>query len=373
MAANKQILIDRSKRLREEPHTGHNRWHPDIEPLMRVAEGELLTLQTRDAADGQIKAGMTVADLATHDTKVGHPLTGPVFIEGAMPGDLLEIEFVEIVPQDYGWTRIRPGIGFLRDWFDTNFLVHWHIEDGFARSAEIPGVSIPCGVFMGTAGVAPSHEQLKQWTAREGALIAAGGMALPPDPQDAVPNIEPIASEGLRTMPPRENGGNADVKQLTQGSFLQLPVAVPGALFSVGDAHFAQGDSECCVTAIEMGATVTVRFKLYPNRARERDIRFPRFSHPGYFLPPQWAAPHRLIGTMGMPIREDGTQAGEDLNLAAQNALLEMIKLIGERGFTREQAYVICSVAADLRISNAVDLPNVTVSAILPEAIFDES
>lgn len=368
----KQVLIDRNKRLREQPETGHNRWHPDIAPIVSVAPGELIHLQTRDAADGQIKAGMTVADLASMDTKVGHPLTGPVFIKGAQPGDLLEIEFVEITPQDYGWTRIRPGIGFLRDWFDTNFLAHWHIADGVARSDEIPGVTIPCGVFMGTSGVAPSREQLRDWQAREAKLIEAGGLALPPDAQDAVPAIEPIASEGLRTMPPRENGGNADVKQLTQGSFLQLPVAVPGALFSVGDAHFAQGDSECCVTAIEMGASVTIRFKLYPGRAKERNIRFPRFSHPGYFLPPQWAAPHRLIGTMGMPIREDGSQAGEDLNLAAQNALLEMIQLIGERGYSREQAYVICSVAADLRISNAVDLPNVTVSAILPEGIFDE-
>ncbi len=372
MAAMKSVRINRQGRLRDEPQTGHNRWHPDIEPIERVAPGELLRLETRDAADGQIRPDMTVHDLASLDTKVGHPLTGPVFIEGAQPGDLLEIEFVEITPQPYGWTRIRPGIGFLRDWFDTNFLAHWHIRDGYARSEQIPGVAIPCGVFMGTAGVAPSHEQLRDWTAREADLIDRGGLALPPDPEDAVPSGGAIAREGLRTMPPRENGGNADVKQLTQGSFLQLPVAVPGALFSVGDAHFAQGDSECCVTAIEMGATVTVRFRLYPQRAANNDIRFPRFSHPGFFLPPEWAAPHRLIGTMGMPIRPDGSQAGEDLNLAAQNALLEMIKLLGERGFSREQAYVICSVAADLRISNAVDLPNVTVSAILPEAIFTD-
>ncbi len=124
MSAIKTVTIDRASRLRDEPQTGHNRWHPDIEPIIRVQPGELLQLDTRDAADGQIKAGMTVADLAALDTKVGHPLTGPVFIEGAEPGDLLEIEFVEITPQDYGWTRIRPGIGFLRDWFDTLFLVH---------------------------------------------------------------------------------------------------------------------------------------------------------------------------------------------------------------------------------------------------------
>lgn len=368
----KEIRINRNARLRDEPHTGHNRWHPDIEPVLRVEPGVPVLLETRDAADGQIRAGMTIADLAHLDTKVGHPLTGPIWVEGAEPGDLLDIEFVDIEPQPYGWTRIRPGIGFLRDWFtDTNFLAHWHVDGKLARSPQIPGVTIPCGVFMGTAGVAPSHAQLAAWAAREAQFVAQGGLALLPDAQDAVPAIEPVASQGLRTMPPRENGGNFDVKQLTKGSILQLPVAVEGALFSTGDAHFAQGDSECCVTAIEMGATVVVRFALRKGHAALHDIRFPRFSHPGYFLPPEWAAPKRLIGTMGMPIRADGSQAGEDLTLAAQNALLDMIKLLGERGYTREQAYAICSVAVDLRISNAVDLPNVTVSALLPEAIFD--
>jgi formamidase len=224
---------------------------------------------------------------------------------------------------------------------------------------------------MGTSGVAPSHEQLRLWAAREADLVQRGGLALLPDAEDAVPAIEPIASEGLRTMPPRENGGNADIKQLTQGSRLQLPVNMPGALFSTGDAHFAQGDSECCITAIEMGATVTVKFTLHKGVAAKNEIRFPRFFHPGQFLDPAWAIPQNFIGTVGYPLNDDGSQGGEDLTLAARNALLEMIKLLGERGFSREQAYVICSVAADLRISNAVDLPNVTVSALLPQAIFE--
>ena len=367
----KTIKIDRAGRLRDEPQTGHNRWHPDIKPIIEVAPGELIQLQTRDAADGQIKAGMSIGDLEKLDAKVGHPLTGPVYITGAQPGDLLEIEFVEIIAEPYGWTRIRPGIGFLRDFFDQSFLAHWHMRDGFARSEQIPRVRIPDSTFMGTAGVAPSEEQVIQWSAREAALVKSGGLALLPDPQDAVPADEPVASSGLRTMPPRENGGNADIKQLTQGSRLQIPVNVPGALFSVGDAHYAQGDSECCVTAIEMGATVTVRFMLYEQRARDRNIRFPRFSHPGRFLNPRWGLPENFVATMGIPLHPDGSQAGEDLTLAARNALLEMIQLLGERGYTREQAYVICSVAVDLRISNAVDLPNVLVSALLPEAIFE--
>lgn len=367
----KSIHIDRNRRLRDDPGTGHNRWHPDIEPLLEVAPGEDLLLETRDAADGQVKPHMVFEDLARNDKKAGHPLTGPIFVKGAKPGDILEVEFVDLTPQNYGWTVIRPGAGFLREIFDAKFLAHWHVDQGFARSAQIPGVKIPEGIFMGTAGVAPSHDQLRLWNDRETDLVRRGGIALLPDALDAVPTREPIASTGLRTMPPRENGGNADIRQLTRGSRLQLPVGVDGALFSLGDAHYAQGDSECCITAIEMGATAVVRFRVLAGEAARRKTRFPRFSHPGYFAAPQWAAPHNFIATTGLPIREDGTQECEDLTLAARNALLEMIELLGERGFSREQAYVICSLAVDLRISNAVDLPNVCVSAILPEAIFE--
>ena len=149
-----------------------------------------------------------------------------------------------------------------------------------------------------------------------------------------------------------------------------IPVNVDGALYSVGDGHFAQGDSECCITAIEMGATATVRFHLHKGEAQRHNIKFPRFAHPGYFAAPEWAAPRNFIATMGMPIRDDGVQEGEDLTLAARNALINMIELLQERGWSREQAYIICSVAVDLRVSNVVDLPNVTVSAFLPEDIF---
>ena len=364
------ITIDRTKRLKEEPHKGHNRWHPDIPPLIEVEPGEEVILETRDASDCQIKPGMTVADLTNLDAKVAHPLTGPVYIKGARPGDLLEIEYLDILPQPFGWTRNRPGAGFLRDLFTEPYLAHWEIRDGWATSPQIPGVRIPNGSFMGTAGIAPSRAQLEAWSRREAALVARGGIAFLPDPQDAVPARGPIAQEGLRTLPPRENCGNVDAKQLTKGSRLLIPVNVEGALYSAGDGHFAQGDSECCITAIEMGATAVVRFRLHTGEAARHNIRWPRFAHPGYFAAPEWAAPRNFIATMGMPIREDGTQEGEDLTLAARNALINMIELLQERGWSREQAYIICSVAVDLRVSNVVDLPNVTVSAFLPEDIF---
>ena len=364
------ITIDRSKRLKDEPQKGHNRWHPDIPPLIEVDPGEEVVLETRDASDSQIKPGMTVADLTNLDAKVAHPLTGPVYIKGARPGDLLEIEYLDILPQPAGWTRNRPGAGFLRDLFTEPYLVHWEIKDGWATSPQLPGVRIPNGSFMGTAGIAPSHAQLEAWSRREAALVARGGIAFLPDPQDAVPSRGPVAETGLRTLPPRENCGNVDAKQLTKGSRLLIPVNVEGALYSAGDGHFAQGDSECCITAIEMGATAVVRFRLHTGEAARHNIRWPRFAHPGYFAAPEWAAPRNFIATMGMPIRDDGTQEGEDLTLAARNALINMIELLQERGWSREQAYIICSVAVDLRISNVVDLPNVTVSAFLPEDIF---
>jgi formamidase len=218
--------------------------------------------------------------------------------------------------------------------------------------------------------VAPSAAQLRAWTARENALLARGGLVMPPDAAGAVPARGPAATEGLRTIPPRENGGNFDVKQLTKGSTLRLPVAVEGAMFSTGDGHFAQGDGEVCVTAVEMGATAAVRFKVLKGTSGSKALRAPRFSHPGYFAPPEWAAPRGFVAAMGMPIREDGTNEGEDLTLACRNALLNMIDLLQERGWSREQAYVLCSVAVDLRISNVVDVPNYVVSALIPEAIF---
>jgi formamidase len=280
------------------------------------------------------------------------------------------VEYVDIVPQPYGWTRCSPGLGFLPDLVSEPFLAHWDIAGGFATSEQVPGVRIPDGCFMGTAGVAPSSELLATWTKRESDLVSRGGRSALPDARDAVPSDELIATQGARTAPPRENCGNVDAKQLTKGSKLFLPVFVPGALYSAGDAHFAQGDGECCLTAIEMGATVSVRFRLHKGEAARKNIRWPRFAHAGYFQPPQWSVPSNFIATMGMPVTDDGVQEAGDLNLAARNALLQMIQLLGERGYSKAQAYVICSVAADLRISNLVDAPNFTVSAFLSEDIF---
>jgi formamidase len=364
----KEIRIDRSKCLAEEPHLGHNRYHPDIEPVLEVAEGDEVLIETRDGVDGQLRPGTTEADIAKLDGGRIHPLSGPVYVTGAEPGDALEIEFLDITPHGDGFSAIVPGLGFLRDVMTTPFLVHWTLKDGWATSAKIPGVRIPAAPFMGISAVAPSHQTMQAYREREQRLLERGGMALPPDPHKALP---PVAIHGLRTLPPRENGGNFDVKQLTRGSRLVLPVFVDGALFSTGDGHFAQGDGEVSVTAIEMGATTTVRFKLHKGLAARRRFQGPVFSHNKYFADPKIAVPERFLGVMGMPLTADGENDGENLTLAARNAVLNMIELIQERGFSAEQAYIICSVAMDLRISNVVDSPNYVVSALLPEMIFD--
>jgi len=371
--ATHTIHIDRSKQLQEESHTGHNRWHPDITPVLRVDPGDVVVMETRDAFDGIIKPTTTVDDLRRIDLAAAlslvHPLTWPVFINGAEPGDLLEVHIVDVTPQPFGFTAILPGFGFLRDYFPTFFLAKWSINGTYAVSPDLPGARIPAGAFMGTMGVAPSRASRARMAARENDLLRRGGVVLPPLVQGAVPSTEPSASEGLRTIPPRETGGNFDIKQLTAGSTLLLPVDVPGALFSAGDCHFAQGDGESCGTAVEMGGTLTVRFGLRKGRAAQRSIRRPQFERTA--ANPPIASPQRFFAVTGMPITSEGRNESEDVTLAAKDALLNMIDhLVAERGYSREQAYALTSVAVNLHVSELVDVPNVTVSAFLPLDIF---
>jgi formamidase len=368
--ATHEIRIDRSRTLLEEPNTGHNRWHPDIPPLVRCEPGDEVVLETRDAFDGQMGPDATLETVAAPDLDVVHPLTGPVHVEGAEPGDLLEVEILDVEPDSYGFTVQVPGFGFLRDEFPDPFKVSWDIADGWATSADLPGVRIPGSPFMGTIGLSPGARLLAETTAREQALLDRGGFVLPPSPVSAVPADPRIAAEALRTIPPREQAGNVDIKQLGKGARLLIPVDTPGALFSAGDGHFAQGDCETCGTAVEMQATLRVRFAVHKGEAADKGIRDLRFSRDDYYLPPEFAAPRRFYATTGISVTKDGENHGEDITLAARNALLNMIDHLTERGWTRQQAYAICSVAVDLKISALVDVPNMLVSAFLPEDIF---
>jgi len=298
----------------------HYEWNNALPPQLTIDPGDTVVFRTRDAADRFYSRASTSEDVLRRGPFKGHPLTGPVRVRGAAPGDALIVDVVAMRPTlDFGWTAVRPGRGLLPEAdFPKPYLQIWDLSDG--QYARRPGVAVPLAPFPGVMGTA---------------LEEPGGHS---------------------TMPPRKNGGNMDIKQLGVGSTVALPVWVDGALFSVGDGHGAQGDGEVCVTAVEMCAEITLRFDL----ARDRRLPEPRFrvrgALPGATDPGPWVAT---------------TAHGPDLFAAAQQAVRYMIEhLVHERGLSREAAYVICSVAADLKISEIVDAPNWIVSAFLSESIF---
>jgi formamidase len=322
-----------------------------------VEPGDEVTFEVRDSRDRLIRPDSDHGDLLGVPS-IAHPLTGPVEVRSAAPGDLLELEVLAYETDDFGWTAIWPGSGFLGDLFDRPFLARWELAGGLARSAQVPGVAVPACVHAGVIGVAPSAQLFERAREREAAL----GAANPPTPEHAWP---PEAAAGLRTYPPRENGGNVDIRDLGPGARLWLPVHVPGALLSVGDLHFAQGDGEVCIAAIETGGTAT--FRVGVRRASEARWQ-PRF--PCYEAPPR--PPRAMFATTGIPLADDGSQGDLDLNLATRRALIELLGwLEHEHGLEREAAYVLMSVAAELRVSELVDAPNALVSAALPLEVFD--
>jgi formamidase len=368
------IGIDPSRPLAEEPETGHNRWHEAVKPVVEADVGDLVVYETRDAFDGQLDANSTDADVANLDLNPVHPLTGPVYVKGAEPGDLLEVELVHIEAdpwEGWGYTVEVPGFGFLRDEFPDPFIVHWRLHGNeYAESEQLPGVRVRCNPHPGVFGLAPSAELRERATRREAELAERGGFALPPEPAGAVPDDATIAGEAWRTIPPRETAGNIDIKQLSPGATILLPVYAEGALVSTGDVHFAQGDCEACGTAIEMRSRVHVRFNVRKGEAERKGIRDLQFYRDGYFTVPEMAAPRRFFATTGISVGKDGVNESENLTVAARNALLNMIEHLETRGFSRQQAYALCSVAVDLRISQTVDVPNLLVSALLPLDIF---
>jgi formamidase len=368
------VSIDPSKPLGEEPGTGHNRWHENIEPVVEVDPGDTVVYETRDAFDGQLNRESTAEDVGNLDLSGVHPLTGPVFVKGAEPGDLLEVKLVAVEAdpwEQWGYTVEVPGFGFLRDEFPEPYIVHWRLHGNeYAESEQLPGVRIRCNPHPGVLGLAPSAELRQRATERESALAERGGFALLPDPGGAVPTDEAIAREGLRTIPPRETAGNIDIKQLSPGTTVLLPVYAEGGLVSTGDVHYAQGDCEACGTAIEVRTRVHLRFGIRKGEAERRGIQDLQYFRDDYFTPPELAAPRRFFATTGIGVHKDGTNESEDLSLSAKNALLNMIEHLKTRGFDRQQAYALCSVAVDLRISQVVDVPNLLVSALLPLDIF---
>jgi formamidase len=368
-----------------------NRYHHALKPVARARPGQVLRYDTRDALDSNLNLKSEPKDVLAVDLNLVHPITGPVHIEGARRGDMLAVTLLDIEPDEYGYTTIVPGFGFLRDLFPKPYIANWKLNRVEAVSDQIPGVRIPFNGFMGTVGTLPGEPEVAKWLAREKQLGDAGGIALQPEPKGALPAAVCGAggshpTECLRTIPPRENGGNMDVKQMVVGTTLLLPCYIDGCGLFIGDVHYAQGDGEVAGTAIEMGAKVTVRTEIRRGMASLMKSG-PHFEGGSQL---KKLEPDRFYATVGYPLKNAGetlpymtyldskkiaplTNLSEDLTAAARNALVEMIDwLVKARGLSREQAYVVTSVACDLRIGNLVDLPNYAVSAICPLEIFDK-
>lgn len=381
--------------LKEGPHCEEdpncfNRYHPAIKPIAKARPGDLITVHTRDALDSNLTIDSLPKDVLAIDLNLIHPMTGPIHIEGAVRGDVLAVKLINIKPDQYGYTTLIPGFGFLPDLFTEPFVANWALNSLEAVSEQIPGVRIPMNAFMGSVGVLPGEEEVDKWLKRETELAAAGGVALPPEPTGARP-AEVCGPEGshkdkcLRTIPPRENGGNMDVQQMVVGTTLLLPCFIDGCGFFIGDVHYAQGDGEVAGTAIEMGAVVTVQTEIRKGMASL--IKQPQFEGGAQI---KALEPDRFHATVGFPLKEAGeippqwtyldsekirplSQLSNDITMAARNSLIQMLDwLQATKGLTKEQAFVVTSVACDLRIGNVVDVPNYVVSTICPMEIFSE-
>jgi formamidase len=338
--------------------------------------------------DSELDFNSTTADVAAINLNLCHPLTGPVYIEGAKRGDAIAITVVDIAPDEFGSTTIVPGFGFLRDVFPDPYIVRWELNRLEARSKDMPGIAVPNNAFMGTIGVLPDKSELDKWLKREQALADAGGAVLTPQPVDALPldlcGVDGTAKdECVRTVPPRENGGNVDAKETVVGTTVLLPCFIDGCGLFAGDVHYAMGGGEVAGTTIETGAKVTLQAKVIPGGA-------PRISTMHFEGGSQLKklAPSSFYAVTGLPLKPEGevplystylgghkiaplANLSEDLTLAARNATLNMIDLLVEtKGLTREQAYVLVSVAVDLNISQVVNMPNVGVTAILNRDVF---
>ena len=383
------VVGDRSVSCADDPAC-INRLHPDIPMVARADPGEPIVFYGRDAFDLTLDPDeFSSADTMPREgVGIVHALTGPVFINGAEAGDVLAVTIEALEPDEVGWTEAGP-FGFAGDQFGApgRFIV-WRLNDDFAVSDALPGVRIPNASFPGVVTTLPGNELLAEVLARETQLLELGGAVMGPDPDEAEPAMLCGAegtkpAECLRTIPPREHGGNMDIRYITTGTTVYLPCYIDGCGLAVGDFHYAQGDGEVAGTAIEMGGTMTVTTRVVEDPP---DLsRGPHYEGPASVLR---IPSERFYAVTGFPLKEKGSVPADlayldspniaglgnlsaDINLAARNALAAMIDyIVAEYGYDRTQAYMIASIAVDMRIGQLVDVPNVGVTAVLPLDIF---
>jgi len=301
-------------RLTAEPT--HSRWNRALEPRLTISSGDTVHMSCLDASGGQVKPGASVEDFLAIDRGRIHALTGPIRIDGAEPGDVLEIQVLQVEHRGWGWTSVLPGLGFLKEQFREPYLFHWALDPQVSLSLG-PAI-VPLRPFCGVMGVAPGEDG------------------------------------EFRTRPPGPFGGNMDVRELCTGATLFLPVLNPGALFSAGDAHAAQGDGEVCINGIECPAEVSLRFRVH----RRQPLSGPLVESAESRTPDAPADAWIVV------------ESNTDAMQAARAATLRMIELlVGRWSFTPIHAYLLCSVAMKLRISQVVNEPMITVSAAMPKCV----
>ncbi len=294
----------------------HSRWNRALPPRLAVAPGDTVHLECVDSSGAQVRPGMALADFSQIDRGRIHALTGPIFVDGAEPGDVLQVDVLEVAHKGWGWSSVISGLGFLKDRFREPYLFHWQLEGEVSRSLA-PAV-VPLRPFCGVMGVAPAEDG------------------------------------EFRTRPPGTFGGNMDVRDLCTGATLYLPVLNSGALFSAGDAHAAQGDGEVCINGIECPADVTLRFALH----KEKPLAGPMVESRSQAQESEaWIV----------------VESATDAIAAARAATSRMIDFLMARwGFSDVHAYLLCSVAMNLRLSQVVNEPMYTVSAAMPKRVLPD-
>jgi formamidase len=380
----------------EQPDPIVNRWHPDTPPVETVEPGEKFRVECLDWTGDQVENSDNANDIRDMVLSPNHHLSGPIGVEGAEPGDILVVDILDLGPfpdHEWGFTGIfdlENGGGFLTDHFPNARKAIWELDGVMTHSRHVPGVRFPGCAHPGIVGTAPSHELLAEWNERERALIDGDTdqaeavnhetgddeppLALPPEPENVLlggmdeDDVEAAAEEAARTIPPRENAGNCDIKNLGRGSRVYIPVFVEGANLITGDLHFSQGDGEITFCgAIEMAGYVDLKVDLIENGVEKMGVDYPMFK-PGY-QDPDFSS---YTVFEGYSVDEDGTQHYKNSTVGMRRACLDAIDYLTNFGYTREQAYIILStVPVESRIAGIVDLPNSCVTVSVPEEVFE--
>ena len=379
------ITVDLNRRPREFDPLPHNRWHPDIPVVATVKPGDEFRIETTDWTGGQIKNNDSANDVRDCDLTPCHHLYGPIGVAGAEPGDILVVDILDIGAHrgnEWGYTGIfatSNGGGFLTEHYPDARKAIWDFHGIYATSRHVPGVRFAGITHPGLIGCAPSHDLLRKWNRREAQLIATNPnrvppLALPPLATGAMLGglkgaaFDAAVKEACRTIPPREHGGNCDIKNISRGSRIYFPVYVKEAKLSMGDFHFSQGDGEITFCgAIEMAGWIDLRVELIKGGVEKYALTNPLFN-----ISPVEPRYSEFLVFEGVGVGEDDKQYYLDATVAYRRACLNAINYLKNFGYSGEQAYVILSCApVEGRIAGVVDIPNACASVAIPTAMFD--